>query len=115
MPGTLRQIVLAVDDVDAAVRHYCGELGLSLQFQDGNRWAALKLGDLTLALAGPGEQPANETALGIKVTDLEAAVGALRSAGGKVLDAPRAGEHERRATCRDRFGTVVALYEPIAG
>ena len=59
MPGTLRQIVLAVDDVDAAVRHYCGELGLSLQFQDGNRWAALKLGDLTLALAGPGEQPAN--------------------------------------------------------
>jgi predicted enzyme related to lactoylglutathione lyase len=51
-------------------------------------------------------------ALGVKVTDLEAAVNEIVEAGGVVLDPPREGEHERRAGCRDRFGTVVALYEP---
>lgn len=114
MLGTVRQVILPVGDIDRAVAHYRDELGLTLQFQDGSRWAAFKLGELTLGLAGPGEHPAgDETALGIKVPDLKAAVGAISEAGGTVLDPPRDGEHERRATMRDQFGTLVALYEPL--
>jgi predicted enzyme related to lactoylglutathione lyase len=113
MLGTVRQVIVSVDDVDAAVSHYRDELGLPLQFQDGTRWAAFSLGELTLALAGPGEHPTDgiEIALGIKVANLAAAIDALRMGGGDLLAGPLAGEHERRATCRDRFGTLVTLYE----
>jgi catechol 2,3-dioxygenase-like lactoylglutathione lyase family enzyme len=111
--GTPRQIILPVDAVDAAVSYYRDGLGLELRFQDGDRWAALALGDLTLALAGPGEHPAGaEAALGVKVAGLEAAIEAITGDGGALLVAPREGAHERRATVRDRFGTVLALYEP---
>lgn len=117
MLGTLRQLIISVDDVDAAVGYYRDELGLPLQFQDGSRWAAFKLGDLTLGVAGPGEHPGDggELALGIKVADLDAALRSVLETGGAPIDGPRTGEHERRATCRDRFGTLVALYEPLAG
>lgn len=107
--ATLRQIILPVSDVDAAVSHYRDALGLDVRFQDGRRWAVLELGDLSLALAGPGEHPAgNEVALGVKVANLDEAIGGFET----VLDGPRDGAHERRATCRDAFGTVIALYEP---
>jgi predicted enzyme related to lactoylglutathione lyase len=112
--GAARQIILPVGDVSAAVDHYRDALGLELRFQDGERWAALALGDLTLALAGPGEHPAGaEVALGVKVADLEAAVEAVTADGGELLSPPREGEHERRATVRDRLGTVLALYQPL--
>jgi predicted enzyme related to lactoylglutathione lyase len=117
MLGTMRQIVIPVDDVDAAIPYYRDELGLPLRFQDGARWAAFGLGDLTLALAGPGEQPAGprDVALGVKVDDLPSAINSVLAAGGVALSEPRTGEHERRATVRDPFGTPIALYEPRAG
>jgi predicted enzyme related to lactoylglutathione lyase len=74
----------------------------------------LDAGAVALALAGAGEQPADRIALGVKVTDLDAAVNDVVRDGGVVLDPPRDGEHERRAACRDRFGTVLAFYEPRA-
>lgn len=114
--GTPRQVIIPVDDVDAATRFYRDALGLELRFQDGARWAALALGELTLALAGPGEHPAGgEVALGVKVKDLDAALDAITADGGTVLAPPREGTHERRASCRDRFGTLLALYEPLGG
>jgi predicted enzyme related to lactoylglutathione lyase len=111
--GTLRQIIIPVDDVQSAVAHYRDELGLPLRFQDGARYAAFALDELTLALAGPGEQPvAGEVALAVKVTDVDAALAAVTDAGGVVLAEPQDGGHERRASCRDRFGTAIALYSP---
>jgi predicted enzyme related to lactoylglutathione lyase len=111
--GTLRQIILPVDDVSSAVAHYGEALGLPVRFQDGERWAVLDAGGIALALAGAGEQPAGDrAALGVKVTDVDVAVNDIVRAGGAVLDPPHDGEHERRAACRDRFGTVLALYEP---
>ena len=116
MLGTVRQLIVSVDDVTAAIGYYRDELGLTLRFQDGTRWAALALGDLTIGIAGPGEHPAEhgETALGIKVTDLDAALESVVRSGGEILQPPRADEHERRASCRDQFGTLIALYEPLA-
>ena len=116
MLGTVRHLVIPVDDVTAAVNYYRDELGLTLRFQDGSRWAAFELGDITVGVAGPGEHPAQreEIALGIKVHDLDAALESVVKAGGEVLEPVRTGEHERRASCRDRFGTLIALYEPLS-
>lgn len=115
MLGTVRQVVVPVDDIDAALAYYRDELGLALKFQDGDRFAAFALGELTLALAGPGEQPAGSggIALGVKVEDLQQAIDAVLQSGGSLLAEPHTGAHERRATVRDRFGVLVALYEPL--
>ena len=111
----LRQVIVPVDDVSAAVSSYGETLGLELRFQDGERWAAFDAGGLTFALAGPGEQPAGGgIAVGVKVADLEAAIAQIEADGGELVDAPTKGEHERRATCRDSHGTTIALYEPLA-
>jgi predicted enzyme related to lactoylglutathione lyase len=116
MLGTLRQLIVPVVDMDAAINHYRDELGLPLKFRDGSRWAALEAGDLTLGLAGPGEQPGDgsEPALGVKVTDLDAALERMLSCGGAMVTAKQTGAHEARAVCRDRFGTLVALYQPMS-
>jgi predicted enzyme related to lactoylglutathione lyase len=112
----LRQIILPVGDLGAAIDHYTSTLGLSVQFRDGERWAALDLGGMSLCLAGPGEQPAGaEVALGVKVAELDAAIVRLSRQGGTVVSGAYDGPHERRATIRDRFGTVLALYEPLTG
>ena len=110
----LRQIIVPVADIEQALGHYRDGLGLELRFQDGNRWAALGLGDLTLALAGPGEYPADEVTLGIKVGDLEEALAQLESSGGERVGEIREGAHERRITCRDALGTMIVLYAPLA-
>lgn len=111
--GTLRQIILPVTDVGEAVAHYTEAFGLELRFQDGESWAVLDAGGLALALAGPGEQPPGpQPALAVKVTDLDGAVDDVVSAGGSILSTTTNGRHERRAACRDRFGTVIVLYEP---
>ncbi len=112
----VRQIIVPVDDVASATDHYTQELGLSVRFIDGDRWAALELNGLALALAGPDEQPARgEIALGVKVTDLAAALARCSREGGAILTPPYEGDHERRACVRDRFGTLLALYEPLPG
>lgn len=111
--GTVRQVIVPVPDVSAAVPFFRDRLGLELRFQDGERWAAFALGELTLALAGPGEQPDGERiALGVKVADLEGAVEQLRAGGGELVDGPRRGEHETRAAWRTPDGTTLALYQP---
>ena len=113
--GALRQVILPVASIDDALPFFRDELGLELRFRDGDRWAALALGDLTLALAGPGEQPDEErVALGVKVTGLDEALERLGAAGGRLVQPPQTGAHERRATWRRDDGTVLALYEPIA-
>jgi predicted enzyme related to lactoylglutathione lyase len=112
--GTLRQLIVPVASVEDALPFYRDALGLDVRFQDGDRWAALEAGGLTLALAGPGEHPAGDrVALGVKVVDLDDAIARIEAAGGTVLEPPREGAHERRAACLDGHGTPIALYEPL--
>ena len=111
--GAVRQVIVPVPDVSAAVHFFRDELGLELRFQDGDRWAALALGELTLALAGPGEQPDDDrVSLGVKVNDLEEAIDRLRTQGGELVSGPHTGAHETRATWRRPDGTSIALYQP---
>jgi len=112
--GAFRQVIIPVGDVGAAVAFYSALLGLSVKFQDADRWAALDAGTLTVALAGLPEQPAEGAiALGIKVSDVNVALRDICAAGGTVLSEPRDGSHERRGACRDCHGTPLALYSPL--
>src|SRR5438874_3871197 len=84
-----------VDDVDAAIRFYCGYLGFREVMHPAPSFAMLSLGDLRLALSAPGGGPGGGQAMPdgrvpepggwnrftIEVTDIESIVKRLRSAG----------------------------------
>jgi predicted enzyme related to lactoylglutathione lyase len=111
--GKLGHLIVPVDDVAAAVDFYTNLLGCELRFRDGDRYAAVKAGELTIGLAGPGQQaPGGGIALSFEVEDLEGAARRLRDGGAQVSD-PVEGPHEVRATYRDPAGNEGFLYSRL--
>lgn len=110
--GALRSIVLAVDDMDAACRFYTEVLGYALKVRDGDRWATIDAGGVTLALAGAGERPPDPVALSIKVADVAAALRLAVAGGASLVNGPTEGPHEIRAAVRDPAGHLLYLYSP---
>lgn len=114
-PIELRQILLPTPDIDAALALYEGVLGLELKLRDGDRYAALRAGETTLALVGPDDRdPAAGVAPALRVASVDALAEKLRAAGWEV-DGPHDGGHERRLELRDPSGNPLVLYAPLAG
>ncbi|ROO85819.1 catechol 2,3-dioxygenase-like lactoylglutathione lyase family enzyme [Actinocorallia herbida] len=109
----LGHVLLPVADLEAALAFYRDVLGLTVKFQDGDRYAALDgRGGSTIALAALSEQPvAGLPALGLKVSDVAGTAAALRAAGAPVGEVTEGG-HERRAVLRDPDGNVLVVYGP---
>jgi predicted enzyme related to lactoylglutathione lyase len=102
-----------VADVGAAVAFYENVFGLHRKFVDGDRYAELRGGGATLALASPAEDATGGVpAASFKVVDLTAALAAVVDSGGHVVRDPRTTAHETRATVRDPWGNVLVLYSP---
>jgi predicted enzyme related to lactoylglutathione lyase len=109
---TLRSLLWPVPDLEAAIAFYRDAFGYSLKFRDGDRYAALDAGGLTLALvAGDEDTTGGVPAPSFRVDDLAAAIRTVTAAGGRVLAGPSAGPHETRATVRDPAGQVLMLYQ----
>ncbi|MET8867819.1 VOC family protein [Nonomuraea sp. NPDC004580] len=105
----LGNVLIPVADLDAAIAFY----GLPVKFRDGDRFAALDGGGVTVALAGPEEHVAGSVAVSYKVADVDREVGELVARGAEVVREPEAGPHERRAVLRDPSGNVFVLYSPL--
>ncbi|MEZ0076854.1 VOC family protein [Planotetraspora sp. GP83] len=107
-------VLIPVDDLDKAVAFYSDGLGLPVKFRDGDRFAALDGGGVTVALVGPEEQVSGTTtAPSYKVADVAAAVQDLTETGAVVVREPEAGPHEVRAVLRDPSGNVFILYSSL--
>jgi predicted enzyme related to lactoylglutathione lyase len=112
-PAQLRNVLHPVADVGAAAEFYGAAFGLPVKFVDGDRYAALDAGGVSLALAGPAEDvTGGVAAASFKVADVAATLAALEKAGGTVLDGPTRGAHEVRAVARDPWGNTVIVYAP---
>lgn len=112
-PATIGNVHHPVGDVGAAVAFYTDAFGLSALFTDGDRYAALDGGGVKLALAGPSEDlTGGVAATSFKVADVAAALEAVTTAGGSVVQGPEQGPHEARAVARDPWGNVVIVYGP---
>ncbi|MET8155241.1 VOC family protein [Sphaerisporangium sp. NPDC005289] len=110
----LGNVLIPVDDLDKALTFYGEVLGLTVKFRDGDRFAALDAGGVTIALAAPAEQVAGAvTAPSYKVGDLAGTVAELTAAGAELVSGPGAGPHESRAVLRDPSGNVLVLYSPL--
>jgi catechol 2,3-dioxygenase-like lactoylglutathione lyase family enzyme len=117
-----------VDDLDAAVSFYCGQLGFEAEVVSAPAFAMLYRRDLRLLLSVPGAagagrprpdgtvpQPGGWNRIALQVADLAAMVSALRDAGARFQDDIVTGVGVRQAVLQDPAGNLVELFEPIAG
>jgi len=115
-----------VDDVDAAIEFYCGQLGFAEVMHPAPAFAMLAKGDLRLVLSAPGggpgggapmpdgqlPKPGGWNRFQLEVADLEAAVAMLRSAGARFRNDIVNGVGGKQILVEDPSGNPVELFEP---
>jgi len=115
-----------VDDVDAAIEFYCGQLGFHEDMHPAPTFAMLSRGDLRLVLSAPsggagGGQAMPDGAIPVpggwnrfqlEVDNLEDAVAGLRCAGANFRNDVVTGVGGRQILVEDPSGNPVELFEP---
>lgn len=110
----VRMIFLSTDDLDASIQFYTQVLGLPLKFRDGDHFAAIDGGSVTLALATSIDHPIpGQVVVGIKTADVDAAAAAVEANGGGIATAAYNDAHERRAVVYDAQGNGIVFYSPL--
>ena len=116
MIGRLRQVAVAVKDVEASKAFYREQVGLTLLFEAPPGLAFFDLGGVWLMLSQENEkEPAHEgSVLYFEVADINAAYAALKERGVVFVDAPHRiadmGTYELWMTFfRDPDGTPLAM------
>ncbi|HYB34494.1 MAG TPA: VOC family protein [Mycobacterium sp.] len=111
----VRMIILSTDDIDESIQFYSETLGMPLKFRDGDHFAALDGGPVTIALAAAVDHPIHgQVVIGIKTADVDAAAKAVEASGGGIVKGPYDDAHERRAVVYDNKGNGLVFYSPLA-
>jgi len=121
------QVRYIVDDVDAAIAFYCGQLGFQEVMHPAPAFAMLARGDLRLVLSQPGggpggggqampdgtlPQPGGWNRFAIEVSDLAGTVEGLRRAGVRLRGDVIVGVGGDQAIVEDPSGNPVELFQP---
>jgi catechol 2,3-dioxygenase-like lactoylglutathione lyase family enzyme len=115
-----------VNDVDAAIEFYRGQLGFEVQMHPAPTFAMLTRGDLRLLLSAPsGEggggqimpdgrrpEPGGWNRFSLEVRDLAAAVAELRRQGAVFRNEIVTGVGGKQILLEDPSGNPVELFEP---
>lgn len=110
----VKMVVLSTNDLDKSIRFYTETLGFPLKFRDGNHFAALDGGTITLALATELDHPIHgQVVVGVKTDDVDAAAAAIDEHGGGIAKGPYDDAHERRAVVYDNEGNGLVFYSPL--
>jgi catechol 2,3-dioxygenase-like lactoylglutathione lyase family enzyme len=110
----VRQIVLSTEDLDESIRFYTETLGFTLKFRDGNHYAALDGGSITVALATALDHPLpGKVVVGIRTDDVDGAAKKIEESGGAMVTAPYDDAHERRAVVYDNQGNGLVFYQSL--
>lgn len=110
----LRMFVLQTDDLEASIAFYVAGLGMTLKFRDGDRYAAIDGGPITIALATPADHPLpGEVVMGLKTTDVDTSLTSMLQSGAKLVREAYDDLHERRAVVRDPAGNAIVLYSAL--
>ncbi|MGH9303647.1 MAG: VOC family protein [Acidimicrobiales bacterium] len=118
-----------VEDVDAAIAFYCGQLGFDEVMHPAPSFAMLSRGDLRLVLSAPGSGPGGGQAMpdgtlptpggwnrfSIEVTDLEAEARRLSEAGVRFRSDIVKGVGGNQVLVEDPSGNPVELFQPVLG
>ena len=115
-----------VDDVDAAIDFYCGELGFTEVMHPAPPFAMLSRGDLRLLLSQPGGGPGGGAAMPdgtlpspggwnrfqLEVDDLAATIDRLRERGARFRNDLVTGMGGKQILLEDPSGNPIELFEP---
>jgi catechol 2,3-dioxygenase-like lactoylglutathione lyase family enzyme len=115
-----------VDDVDAAIDFYCGQLGFHEDMHPAPSFAMLSRGDLRLVLTAPGGGPGGGQAMPdgtlpepggwnrfqLEVDDIEALVSKLRERGARFRNEIVTGVGGKQILVEDPAGNPIELFEP---
>jgi catechol 2,3-dioxygenase-like lactoylglutathione lyase family enzyme len=115
-----------VDDVDAAIGFYCGQLGFHEDMRPAPTFAMLSRGDLRLVLSAPGgpggggqampdgtvPEPGGWNRFQLEVEDIESLVSELRNAGTHFRNDIVTGVGGKQVLVEDPAGNPVELFEP---
>jgi catechol 2,3-dioxygenase-like lactoylglutathione lyase family enzyme len=115
-----------VDDVDAAIRFYCDQLGFEVRMHPAPTFAMLARGDLRLLLSAPSGQggggqilpdgrrpePGGWNRFSLEVPDLAAEVERLRAAGARFRSEIVHGIGGDQVLVEDPSGNPVELFQP---
>src|SRR5581483_5897491 len=115
-----------VDDVDAAIDFYCGQLGFNEDMRPAPPFAMLSRGDLRLLLSAPGGGPGGGGAMAdgslpepggwnrfqLEVADLETTVNELRDRGARFRSEIITGVGGNQILVEDPSGNPVELFQP---
>ena len=115
-----------VDDVDAAIEFYCGDLGFEEVMHPAPAFAMLSRGELRLVLSAPAGGPGGGQAMPdgtlpapggwnrfqLEVEDLEATVARLREHGARFRNEIVAGVGGMQILVEDPAGNPVELFQP---
>ena len=116
-----------VNDVDAAIAFYCTHLGFREEMHPAPAFAMLSSGDLRLVLSRPGGGPGGGQAMpdgrmpepggwnrfSLEVSDLDAKVAALRTAGVHFRNDIVTGVGGKQILLDDPSGNPIELFEPV--
>jgi len=115
-----------VDDVDAAIAFYCGQLGFHEDMHPAPAFAMLSKGDLRLVLSAPGGgpgggQPMRDGAMPepggwnrfqLEVDDIETITEQLRASGTRFRNDILAGVGGKQVLIEDPAGNPIELFQP---
>ncbi|MBP3984378.1 VOC family protein [Pseudoxanthomonas helianthi] len=122
-------VTLVVDDYDAAIAHYTGDLGFELREDSdrggGKRWVCVAPRGAETALllaradgdaqqARIGDQTGGRVSFFLHTDDFRRDYAAMRERGVEFLEAPREESYGIVAVFRDRYGNKWDLLEPKA-
>jgi catechol 2,3-dioxygenase-like lactoylglutathione lyase family enzyme len=123
------QVRYIVNDVDAAIAFYCGQLGFNEDMHPAPSFAMLSRGDLRLALSAPGgpgtpgggsqampdgrrPEPGGWNRFALEVSDLAGLVETLRAAGAEFRNDIVTGVGGKQILLDDPSGNPIELFEP---
>jgi len=116
-----------VNDVDAAIGFYCGQLAFEEVMHPAPTFAMLARGDLRLVLSAPGGGPGGGAAMPdgtspapggwnrfqLEVGDIEAVAASLRAAGAHFRNEIITGVGGKQVLVDDPSGNPIELFQPI--
>ena len=100
-------------NMERAVSFYRDTLGLSIAFQDGNKWAQFKAGESNFSLSSPDEGAfgASGGVIIFEVESIDLFEKKIEKSQGSIIEIRDMGDHGKVLTFRDPDENIVQLFQ----